>query len=189
MQALVQRWLPRVAGPLIESTVCLYTNTPDQDFILDYHPAHRRAIIASPCSGHGFKFASAVGEILADLVMEQTPRFDLSPVPGGALHAILRGAETVFRRTDVPAPPGVDRREPARGVNDEAMTGGPASSTGPCCVSLTSGMRWNAPGCTTPASPNGARSTLHARTASRHQIRRHFRRQRPGDRECRGHRG
>jgi sarcosine oxidase len=79
MQALVQRWLPRVAGPLTESTVCLYTNTPDRDFILDYHPVHRRAIIASPCSGHGFKFASAVGEILADLVMGRTPAFDLSP--------------------------------------------------------------------------------------------------------------
>jgi len=79
MQRLVQQWLPRVAGPLIESTVCLYTNTPDRDFIIDSHPAHRRAIIASPCSGHGFKFASAVGEILADLVMERPPRFDLSP--------------------------------------------------------------------------------------------------------------
>jgi sarcosine oxidase len=79
MQALVQQWLPRVAGPLIESTVCMYTNTPDRDFIVDYHPVHRRAILASPCSGHGFKFASAIGEILADLVMERTPAFDLSP--------------------------------------------------------------------------------------------------------------
>jgi sarcosine oxidase len=79
MEALVQQWLPRVAGPLTESTVCLYTNTPDRDFVLDYHPAHPRAIIASPCSGHGFKFASAVGEILADLAMERTPAFDLSP--------------------------------------------------------------------------------------------------------------
>jgi sarcosine oxidase len=79
MQALVMQWLPRVAGPLTESTVCLYTNTPDRNFILDYHPAHRNVIVASPCSGHGFKFASAVGEILADLAVEQTPAFDLSP--------------------------------------------------------------------------------------------------------------
>ena len=79
MHALVQQWLPRVAGPLVESTVCLYTNTPDRDFILDYHPAHRQVIVASPCSGHGFKFASAIGEILADLALERTPEFDLTP--------------------------------------------------------------------------------------------------------------
>jgi sarcosine oxidase len=79
MQALVQRWLPRVAGPLTESTVCLYTNTPDRDFILDYHPAHRRAIIASPCSGHGFKFAPTVGEIVADLAAGGPSAFDLRP--------------------------------------------------------------------------------------------------------------
>jgi sarcosine oxidase len=83
MEALVQRWLPRVAGPLTESTVCLYTNTPDRDFILDYHPAHRDVIIASPCSGHGFKFASALGETLADLVMERAPAFDLTPFRAG----------------------------------------------------------------------------------------------------------
>jgi sarcosine oxidase len=79
MHALVRQWLPRVAGPLAESTVCLYTNTPDLDFILDYHPADRRVIVASPCSGHGFKFASAVGEILADLALQRTPAFDLAP--------------------------------------------------------------------------------------------------------------
>jgi sarcosine oxidase len=79
MHGLVLQWLPRVAGPLTESTVCMYTNTPDGDFILDYHPTDRRAIVASPCSGHGFKFASAVGEILADLAMDRAPRFDLGP--------------------------------------------------------------------------------------------------------------
>ena len=79
MQALVDRWLPRVAGPLTEGTVCMYTNTPDHDFILDYHPADRRIVLASPCSGHGFKFAAAVGEALADLVTDRQPAIDLSP--------------------------------------------------------------------------------------------------------------
>jgi sarcosine oxidase len=79
MHGLVRQWLPRVAGPLTESTVCLYTNTPDTHFILDRHPEHQRVIVASPCSGHGFKFASAIGEILADLAMERAPVFDLSP--------------------------------------------------------------------------------------------------------------
>jgi len=79
MHALAQQWLPRVAGPFVEASVCLYTNTPDRDFILDYHPENGRVIVASPCSGHGFKFASAVGEILADLATERAPAFDLSP--------------------------------------------------------------------------------------------------------------
>ena len=66
-------------GPPRESAVCLYSNTPDGDFILDRHPADERVIVASPCSGHGFKFAPAIGEALADLVDQQTPRFDLTP--------------------------------------------------------------------------------------------------------------
>ena len=79
MLALVERWLPRVAGPVTETTVCLYTNTPDHHFVLDYHPATRRVVLASPCSGHGFKFATAVGEALADLVMDHDTPADLSP--------------------------------------------------------------------------------------------------------------
>lgn len=62
-----------------ESAVCLYSNTPDGDFILDRHPDDDRVIVASPCSGHGFKFAPAIGEALADLVDQRVPRFDLTP--------------------------------------------------------------------------------------------------------------
>ena len=71
--------LPTLNGPVLHSTVCLYTNTPDGDFIIDYHPADPRVVVASPCSGHGFKFAPAIGEALADLAEEKPPRFDLSP--------------------------------------------------------------------------------------------------------------
>ena len=70
---------PALAGPLADSAVCLYTNTPDGDFILDAHPADTRVLLASPCSGHGFKFAPAIGEIMADLAESRTPRFDLTP--------------------------------------------------------------------------------------------------------------
>lgn len=70
---------PRLAGTPRETAVCLYTNTPDGDFILDRHPEDPRVLLASPCSGHGFKFAPAIGEALADLVDDQPPRFDLSP--------------------------------------------------------------------------------------------------------------
>ena len=67
------------AGRLREAAVCLYTNTPDQHFVVDLHPAHPQVVIASPCSGHGFKFASALGEVLADLATRRKPRFDLEP--------------------------------------------------------------------------------------------------------------
>jgi sarcosine oxidase len=45
----------------------MFTNTPDEHFILDHHPEHANVVLASPCSGHGYKFASVIGEILADL--------------------------------------------------------------------------------------------------------------------------
>ncbi len=66
-------------APVRERDVCLFTNTPDHDFIIDFHPGHPRVLISSACSGHGFKFASAIGEIQADLVMNGESRFDLSP--------------------------------------------------------------------------------------------------------------
>ena len=47
----------------------MYTNTPDEHFIIDRHPAHRNVVLACGFSGHGFKFCSVVGEILADLAL------------------------------------------------------------------------------------------------------------------------
>jgi len=58
--------------------VCMYTNTPDEDFVIDYHPAHDNIIIASPCSGHGFKFSSAIGKILCDMVLGENIDFNIS---------------------------------------------------------------------------------------------------------------
>jgi sarcosine oxidase len=72
--------LPDLAdAPLKESAVCLFTDTPDGDFLVDRHPEHPNVLISSPCSGHGFKFASAIGEVHADLIMKGSSRFDLSP--------------------------------------------------------------------------------------------------------------
>ena len=62
-----------------DSTTCIFTNTPDHDFVIDFHPAHENVLISSPCSGHGFKFASAIGEVQADLLMTGRPRFDVAP--------------------------------------------------------------------------------------------------------------
>jgi sarcosine oxidase len=78
MSALLTRHLPAAAGALREAVVCPYTNTPDGHFVLDHHPDHASVILASPCSGHGFKFAPAVGELIADLALDQPSRFDRS---------------------------------------------------------------------------------------------------------------
>jgi sarcosine oxidase len=79
IRELVRRFFPAGDGELRESAVCLYTNTPDEHFVIDRLPDDERVLVASPCSGHGFKFAPAVGEILADLATGESPRFDLAP--------------------------------------------------------------------------------------------------------------
>ena len=61
------RYFPAGTGDTLALRACMFTNTPDEHFILDHHPEHRQVVLASPCSGHGYKFCSAVGEILADL--------------------------------------------------------------------------------------------------------------------------
>ncbi len=77
IRAVLARLIPDANGRLLESAVCLYTNTPDSHFVLDFHPHHPRVLVASPCSGHGFKFASALGESMADLLLGSRPRLDL----------------------------------------------------------------------------------------------------------------
>jgi sarcosine oxidase len=78
MRAILSRYMPDANGPLRDSAVCLYTNAPDEHFVIDRHPDEPSVIVASPCSGHGFKFASVIGAILADMATGREPRFDLS---------------------------------------------------------------------------------------------------------------
>ncbi|MEU1168808.1 FAD-dependent oxidoreductase, partial [Streptomyces sp. NPDC005921] len=84
----VARVLPG-AGPVTESLTCLYTMTADRRFLVGEVPGAPQALVASACSGHGFKFGPAIGAALADLVCG-LPRPDLgflSPArlaPGGA---------------------------------------------------------------------------------------------------------
>jgi sarcosine oxidase len=67
VRQIVERNLPDGAGPLLSLRTCLYTNSPDGHFILDAHPAHPNVLLACGFSGHGFKFASVIGEVMADL--------------------------------------------------------------------------------------------------------------------------
>ena len=78
MRRILRQFLPDADGPLRSAVVCMYTNTPDHHFFIDRHPECPQVLIASPCSGHGFKFSSAIGEVLADLVARGESRFDLS---------------------------------------------------------------------------------------------------------------
>lgn len=78
MRGGLSRFAPDANGPLLTWKACIFTNTPDEHFILDRYPGVPQVVVASPCSGHGFKFASVVGEILADLAMDREPAFDLS---------------------------------------------------------------------------------------------------------------
>jgi sarcosine oxidase len=71
-------FVPGLSAPW-ESAVCFYTNTPDEHFILDRHPRHDRVYLVSACSGHGFKFAPAIGELVADEIAGRRPFADLRP--------------------------------------------------------------------------------------------------------------
>lgn len=66
---ILERYLARGSGPTLAIKTCLYTNSPDHHFIIDRLPGHARATIACGFSGHGFKFATVMGEILADLAL------------------------------------------------------------------------------------------------------------------------
>jgi sarcosine oxidase len=73
-RGILERNLPTVNGDLLSATTCMYTNTPDGHFIIDRDPRHPNVILASPCSGHGFKFASVIGEVLAELACDGQTR-------------------------------------------------------------------------------------------------------------------
>ena len=79
---LAARVIPGVTPNVVKSAVCLYAMTPDTDFIIDRHPGSSRVAFGAGFSGHGFKFAPAVGELLADLITdpaaESIPRLQLS---------------------------------------------------------------------------------------------------------------
>ncbi|QYJ16967.1 Monomeric sarcosine oxidase [Rubrobacter xylanophilus DSM 9941] len=78
LREFAERYFPEGCGPTMSLAVCMFTNTPDHHFIIDAHPEHEQVYIASPCSGHGFKFASVIGEIMADLAETGTTRHDIS---------------------------------------------------------------------------------------------------------------
>ena len=74
MSDWIDRWQPGTVQARSTASVCLYTNTPDHDFLIGPHPGNERLLIAGGFSGHGFKFSVLVGDILADLAIDGTTR-------------------------------------------------------------------------------------------------------------------
>jgi sarcosine oxidase len=74
---VLRRFIPGADGPLLSLRLCMYTNSLDGHFILDRHPAHENVAVACGFSGHGFKFASVVGEAMADLATAGTTKLPI----------------------------------------------------------------------------------------------------------------
>jgi sarcosine oxidase len=82
ISAVAELVAPNIRGVTrccVRATACLYTVTPDFGFVIDTHPECERVLIASPCSGHGFKHSPAIGEALAQRALGAPCRFDLAP--------------------------------------------------------------------------------------------------------------
>ena len=78
VRAFLESYMPQADGELLEGKVCMFTRTPDDDFIIDVHPNDPNIILAGGFSGHGFKFASVIGSILADLSADGFTDKDIS---------------------------------------------------------------------------------------------------------------
>ena len=77
LRAFVERYLPDAAGPTEMLKACIFTNSPDEHFVIDRLPDAPQVAVAAGFSGHGYKFCSVVGEIMADLAIEGATRHDI----------------------------------------------------------------------------------------------------------------
>jgi sarcosine oxidase len=77
LRQFAEKYFPEGAGPTMALKSCIFTNSPDEHFTIDFHPESSRVVFASACSGHGFKFCSVVGEILAEMAMDGGTRHDV----------------------------------------------------------------------------------------------------------------
>jgi sarcosine oxidase len=105
LREFTARHFPQAAGPTMTLRSCMFTNTPDNHFIIDVHPEYPQVSFASACSGHGFKFGSVVGEILADLAERGQSRHNIE---------LFRLDRFTGRPSDRPRPGQVAARPPYR---------------------------------------------------------------------------
>ncbi|TCM55966.1 monomeric sarcosine oxidase [Rhizobium sp. PP-F2F-G48] len=94
LDAFVRHRLPVAAGLRVRATTCRYTMLPSEDFLIDLLPSDPRIVVASPCSGHGFKFTSVVGEILADLALDGGTRLPIEAFSFEAMNRFIAAKGT-----------------------------------------------------------------------------------------------
>lgn len=78
IRGFAAQYIPGADGPLVSTRRCLYTMTPDKHFVIDHHPHYPQIAFGVGFSGHGFKFSTLVGKILADLTLEGKTEHDVS---------------------------------------------------------------------------------------------------------------
>jgi sarcosine oxidase len=104
LRTAIRRYFPAADGPTLAMKTCLFTNSPDEHFVIGRDPGCARVMVAAGFSGHGFKFASVIGEALADLALDGgSERFDfgkfaLAPRPRPTSSALRRGRERFAHR-------------------------------------------------------------------------------------------
>ena len=89
LRQFAERYFPDGAGRTVDMVVCMFTNTPDEHFLLDTLPEAPQVSVAAGFSGHGFKMASVIGEVMADLAQKGETRHDI------ALHRLSRFSHQV----------------------------------------------------------------------------------------------
>jgi sarcosine oxidase len=90
LREAIRRYFPKADGPTLAMKVCMFANTPDGHFIIDRPADTPQVVVAAGFSGHGFKFCSVVGEILADMVQHQKPSQDLELFKMARFATLLR---------------------------------------------------------------------------------------------------
>jgi sarcosine oxidase len=88
----VEALFPKRKWEHVHTETCLYTNTPDDDFILDRHPELSNVIVGAGFSGHGFKFTPFIGKLLVQLALEETPELDIRALAMQPERNLSRGA-------------------------------------------------------------------------------------------------
>ena len=98
LDGFISKRVPAAAGRRVNAVTCRYTMLPSEDFLLDLAPGNPNVVVASPCSGHGFKFTSVVGEILADLALEGATSLPVAAFSFDAMNRFECGG----RAADIP---------------------------------------------------------------------------------------
>ena len=77
LRNVLDTYMPGASGPVKWTLTCMYTNTPDTHFVLDHHPTYPNVVIGCGFSGHGFKFASVIGEVLSEMALDGRSRINV----------------------------------------------------------------------------------------------------------------